>query len=61
MVHNLDLSLLFVPKELLGQLIASALIDQFGLFGARVEPLSAPRLAGLALMGSGLALTQFFR
>ena len=46
---------------LLGQLIASALIDQFGLFGARVDPLSAPRLAGLALMGSGLALTQFFR
>ena len=46
---------------LFGQLVASAFIDHFGLFGARIEPLSLPRLAGLSLMGAGLTLTQLFR
>ena len=48
-------AILFV---LLGQLVAAALIDHFGLFGARITPLSLPRAAGLALMAAGLALTQ---
>lgn len=43
---------------LLGQLAAAATIDHFGLFGARVTPLSFTRAAGIALMAAGLALTQ---
>jgi transporter family-2 protein len=43
---------------LLGQLVSAALIDHFGLFGARVAPVSPLRLAGIAVMGLGVALTQ---
>ena len=43
---------------LLGQLAAAATIDQFGLFGAKVTPLSFTRASGIALMAAGLALTQ---
>ena len=43
---------------LLGQLISAALIDHFGLFGARVTPVSAMRLGGIALMAAGVFLTQ---
>lgn len=43
---------------LLGQLVAAGMIDHFGLFGARVTPLSLTRAAGIALMAAGLALTQ---
>jgi bacterial/archaeal transporter family-2 protein len=43
---------------LLGQMISAALIDQFGLFGAAVRPISLERLAGLGLMTGGLVLIQ---
>lgn len=43
---------------LLGQLVAAAIIDHFGLFSARETPLSLPRASGIALMAAGLALTQ---
>jgi bacterial/archaeal transporter family-2 protein len=43
---------------LLGQLISAALIDHFGLFGARISPLSLPRASGIALMAAGVFLTQ---
>jgi len=43
---------------LLGQLISAALIDHFGLFGARVSPVSAQRLGGITLMAAGVFLTQ---
>ena len=43
---------------LLGQLISAALIDHFGLFGARISPVSAQRLGGIALMAAGVFLTQ---
>lgn len=43
---------------LLGQLVAAAIIDHFGLFGARVSPLSPMRAAGIAVMGFGVLLTQ---
>ncbi len=43
---------------LLGQLVAAAAIDHFGLFGARVSPLSPTRVAGLALMAAGVFVTQ---
>ncbi|MEQ9038728.1 MAG: DMT family transporter [Silicimonas sp.] len=43
---------------LLGQLIAAAAIDHFGLFGARPAPLGLTRSAGIALIAAGIALTQ---
>lgn len=43
---------------LLGQLISAAAIDHFGLFGARISPLSLTRAGGIALMASGVWLTQ---
>jgi transporter family-2 protein len=43
---------------LLGQLISAALIDHFGLFGARISPLSLTRATGIALMALGVFVTQ---
>lgn len=43
---------------LIGQLISAALIDHFGLFGAPISPLSLTRASGIALMASGVWLTQ---
>lgn len=43
---------------LLGQLVAAGVIDHFGLFGAREATLSPARVAGIALMATGIALTQ---
>jgi transporter family-2 protein len=43
---------------LIGQMIAAAVIDHFGLFGANVTPLSSTRAAGLMVMAAGVFLTQ---
>ena len=43
---------------LLGQLISAAAIDHFGLFGAQVSPLGLTRAGGIALMATGVWLTQ---
>lgn len=43
---------------LLGQLVSAALIDQFGLFGARASPITLTRAAGIAVMAIGVWLTQ---
>src|SRR6056297_430001 len=43
---------------LLGQLISAALIDHFGLFGARVSPLDLTRATGIAVMALGVWITQ---
>ncbi|MEO1680532.1 MAG: DMT family transporter [Pseudomonadota bacterium] len=43
---------------LIGQLVSAALIDQFGLFGARPAPITWDRGLGIALMAAGVALTQ---
>lgn len=43
---------------LLGQILSAAVIDHFGLFGARAVPLSPLRAAGLLAMAAGLAATQ---
>ena len=43
---------------LIGQLISAALIDHFGLFGAKVMPLSPARAHGIAVMAAGVFLTQ---
>ncbi len=43
---------------LLGQLISAAAIDHFGLFGARISPLSLTRALGIAVMMLGVWITQ---
>ena len=43
---------------LLGQLVAAAAIDHFGLFGAREAPLTLARAGGILMMAAGVALTQ---
>ena len=43
---------------LLGQLFSTALIDHFGLFGARITPFSIWRAGGIGLMIAGIWLTQ---
>ena len=43
---------------LLGQLVSAAIIDHFGLFGARVTAISAMRAAGIAVMAFGVFLAQ---
>lgn len=43
---------------LLGQMISAAVIDQFGLFGAIVHPISWMRASGLGVMALGLFLIQ---
>lgn len=43
---------------LLGQMVSAAVIDQFGLFGAMVRPLTMLRLGGIGLMLAGLFLIQ---
>ena len=40
------------------QIVMSAAMDHFGLFGAPIKPVSLTRLAGLVLMLAGLALAQ---
>lgn len=43
---------------LLGQLISAAIIDHYGLFGARISPVSPTRMLGIALMMAGIYCTQ---
>ena len=43
---------------LLGQLVSAAIIDHFGLMGARPAPISATRAGGILLMAAGVLLTQ---
>ncbi|MCR8724001.1 DMT family transporter [Frigidibacter sp. ROC022] len=47
-----------VMMVLLGQLVSAAVIDAFGLFGARVIGLSAQRMIALLLMAVGVVLAQ---
>ena len=43
---------------LLGQLISAAAIDHFALFAAQSTPLNWTRAAGIALMATGVFVTQ---
>ncbi|WP_323778481.1 DMT family transporter [Leisingera sp.] len=43
---------------LIGQLISAAAIDHFGLFGARISPLTLTRTAGISVMALGVWITQ---
>jgi len=45
---------------MVAQILTSAMIDHFGLFGAAVLPLSPGRTAGLLILLIGLAMTQLF-
>ena len=43
---------------LAGQIISSAAIDHFGLFGAPHKPIDLLRGAGLVIMAAGIAIAQ---
>jgi transporter family-2 protein len=43
---------------LLGQIVAAALIDQFGLFGALKSPLTVQRIIGIVFMLAGTYLAR---
>lgn len=43
---------------LLGQLLSAAIIDHFGMFGARISPVTPMRAMGIAVMAIGVLLTQ---
>jgi transporter family-2 protein len=43
-----------------GQSIASVVVDHFGWVGFEPRHVSAGRLAGMALVGTGVALVRFF-
>jgi transporter family-2 protein len=43
---------------LFGQIISSALIDQFGLFGAPQKPIDLLRAMGLVVMAAGIVIAQ---
>jgi transporter family-2 protein len=45
---------------LAGQVIASIVIDHFGLLGVTVQPASIPRLLGALLIIVGVAIVQRF-
>ena len=46
----------FVMCAVVAQLVASTVIDQFGLFGAPLQPVDLKRLIGLILLGAGAVL-----
>lgn len=46
--------------SVLGQLIASMLIDHFGLFSTTPQPISIGKLLGVAVMTAGVILMKFF-
>lgn len=46
----------FIMCAVVAQLVASTVIDQFGLFGAPVYPVDLKRLLGLVLLGAGAVL-----
>jgi transporter family-2 protein len=43
-----------------GQSLASIVVDHFGWVGFEPKPVSAGRLAGMALVGTGVVLVRFF-
>ncbi|WP_136441770.1 DMT family transporter [Pacificoceanicola onchidii] len=43
---------------LIGQLISAAAIDHFGLFGAKISPLTLTRATGITVMALGVWITQ---
>lgn len=49
----------FIALALAGQMLASLLLDHFGLFGLVERQLTTPRVLGALLLMGGVALIQF--
>ena len=49
----------FIALALAGQVVASLVLDHFGLFGLVERHLTLPRLLGAVLLIAGVALIQF--
>ncbi|USW95004.1 DMT family transporter [Pseudomonas proteolytica] len=49
----------FIALALSGQILASLVLDHFGLFGLVERQLTAPRLLGVLMLIGGVALIQF--
>lgn len=49
----------FIALALSGQVVASRVLDHFGLFGLSERPLNLPRLLGAGLLIGGVVLIQF--
>ncbi|MHB8644107.1 MAG: DMT family transporter, partial [Gaiellaceae bacterium] len=43
-----------------GQTVASVVVDQYGWVGFKVHHASPGRIAGIVLVGAGVALVRFF-
>jgi bacterial/archaeal transporter family-2 protein len=48
-----------LAAAILGQLLAAIIVDRIGAFGLPVREISLPRLAGVAMIASGLILSRF--
>jgi transporter family-2 protein len=51
----------YLAAMIAGQLIASAIIDHFGLMGLARTPISPARIGGLLLIGTGVAVLRFMK
>jgi transporter family-2 protein len=51
--------LLFLAAAIFGQMLASAIIDHFGLVGFDVRPMTTGRLVGLGLILAGVAMIRY--
>ena len=60
LVKKLGSGVLF-SAVVLGQMVAALLIDQFGLIGRAKHEISAPRVFGVVMIVSGVALVRSFR
>lgn len=49
----------FIALAMAGQILASVVLDHFGLFGLVERQLTAPRLLGVLMLIGGVALIQF--
>ena len=52
-------ALLLSAAGIVGQLAASLLIDHYGWFGMAVQPVTPPRLIGVALLAAGVVLIRW--
>jgi transporter family-2 protein len=48
----------FVAFILIAQLVTSAVVDQFGLFGMERRPIDMVKLVGLAVIAAGIAILE---
>jgi transporter family-2 protein len=48
----------FIAFILIAQLVTSAVVDQFGLFGMMKRPVDLPRMIGLAVIVAGIAIME---